>query len=127
MSEITFDHNRSGPRYVAAFPIRAEWDTNDGEHIVAEGETVNIGPEGTLIHLQRELPPVGSRVNLQVLGDDGEKLRVIAEVIRLERNPAHPQVALQLLGETDEWRGIVWHDAQIKMSEKEDDYDEDDY
>ncbi len=127
MPQSPFVENRSGPRYVAAFPVRAEWDTNDGVHVVETGETENIGPEGTLIHLQRELPPVGGRVSLQVLGDDGEKLRVIAEVIRLERNPAHPQAALQLLGETDEWRGVIWHEAQIKMSQREDDYDEDDY
>ncbi len=116
---------RSGPRYVAAFPIRAEWDTDDGVHMVSDGETENIGPEGTLVHLLRELPPVGSRVSLLVLGEDGEKLRVIAEVLRIERNPAHPQAALQLLGETDEWRGIVWKEAEIKMHEAEDDYAED--
>lgn len=117
--------SRSGPRYVAAFPIRAEWDTDDGVHVVSEGETENIGPEGTLVHLQRELPPVGGRVSLLVLGDDGEKLRVIAEVLRIERNPAHPQAALQLLGETDEWRGVVWKEAEIKMHEADDNYDED--
>ncbi len=116
---------RSGPRYIAAFPIRAEWDTADGVHIVSDGETENIGPDGTLVHLQRELPPVGSRVSLLVLGEDGEKLRVIAEVLRIERNPAHPQAALQLLGETDEWRGIVWREAEIKMHAAENDYDED--
>ena len=118
--------NRSGPRYVAAFPIRAEWDTIEGVHIVAEGETDNVGPEGTLIHFQRELPPVGGRVNLLVLGDGCEKLRVIAEVLRIERNPSHPQAALQVVGETDEWRGLVWEEAGIKMSEADDDYDEDD-
>src|SRR2546425_11664209 len=119
---------RSGPRYIAAFPIRAEWDTDDGVHIVSEGETENIGPEGTLIHLQRELPPVGSRVILLVMGDDaGEKLRVIAEVIRLERNPAHPQAALQLLGETDEWRGLVWEEAAIRMTEADEVYDDDEF
>jgi len=117
--------SRYGPRYVAAFPIRAEWDTDDGVHVVSEGETENIGPEGTLVHLQRELPPVGGRVSLLVLGEDGEKLRVVAEVLRIERNPAHPQAALQLLGETDEWRGIVWKEAEMKMHEAEDDYDED--
>ena len=117
--------SRSGPRYIAAFPVRAEWDTDDGVHIVSEGETENIGPEGTLVHLLRELPPVGTRVSLLVLGQDGEKLRVIAEVLRIERNPGHPQAALQLLGETDEWRGIVWKEAKIKMHEAEDDYDED--
>jgi len=123
LSQMT--ESRSGRRYVAAFPIRAEWDTDDGVHIVSEGETENIGPEGTLVHLLRELPPVGTRVSLLVLGEDGEKLRVIAEVLRIERNPAHPQAALQLLGETDEWRGIVWREAEIKMHEAENDYDED--
>jgi hypothetical protein len=122
-SQIT--DSRSGPRYIAAFPIRAEWDTDDGVHIVSEGETENIGPEGTLVHFVRELPPVGGRVSLLVMGEDGEKLRVIAEVLRIERNPGHPQAALQLLGETDEWRGIVWKEAEIKMHEAEDNYDED--
>src|SRR5437870_13923699 len=116
MPQTPTAENRSGPRYVAAFPVRAEWDTKDGVHVVSEGETENVGPQGTLIHLHRDLPPVGSRVNLLVLGDDGEKLRVIAEVIRLERNPDHPQAALQVLGETDEWRGQVRKEADKKMS-----------
>ena len=87
MPQSPVTDSRSGPRYVAAFPVRAEWDTSDGVHIVSEGETENVGPEGTLIHLQRDLPPVGSRVNLLVLGDDGEKLRVVAEVLRIEVLP----------------------------------------
>ena len=127
MPQNGFVDSRSGPRYVHAFPIRAEWDTNDGAHIVAEGETENVGPEGTLIHLQNELPPVGGRVSLRVLSDDGEKLSVVAEVLRIERNPARPQAALQLVGETDEWRGLVWEEAAIKMAEANEDYDEDDY
>ena len=127
MPDLLMTEHRSGPRYVAAFPVRAEWDTADGAHIVSEGETENVGPEGTLIHLQRELPPVGSRVNLLVLGEEGEKLRVIAEVLRIERNPAHPQAALQVLGETDEWRGLIWHEAGIKMNEADEVYDEDDF
>ena len=126
MPQSPATENRSGPRYVAAFPIRAEWDTSEGIHIIAEGETDNVGPEGTLIHFQRELPPVGGRVNLLVLGDDGERLRVIAEVLRIERNPSHPQAALQVVGETDEWRGLIWEEAAIKMSEADNDYDEDD-
>lgn len=127
MPQSQIADNRGGPRYVATFPIRAEWDTNEGVHIVAEGETENIGPEGTLVHFQNDLPPVGSRVNLLVLGDEGEKLRVIAEVLRIERNAAHPQAALQLLGATDEWRGVIWQEAAIKMHEAEDVYDEDEY
>jgi len=127
MPQNGFVENRSGPRYVHAFPIRAEWDTNDGAHIVAEGETENVGPSGTLIYLQHDLPPVGGRVNLRVLDDNGEKLSVVAEVLRIERNPARPQAALQLLGETDEWRGLVWEEAAIKMAEADEQYDEDEY
>src|SRR6266852_5476143 len=127
MPQSPIDENRSGPRYIAAFPVRAEWDTSDGVHVVAEGETENVGPEGTLIHLHRELPPVGGRVNLLVMGDDGERLRVIAEVIRIERNPAHPQAALQLVGSIDEWRGLVWEPAAIQMMEPDEEYDDDDF
>ena len=73
MPDTVIAEYRSGPRYVAAFPIRAEWDTPDGAHVISEGETENVGPEGTLVHFQRDLPPVGSTVNLLVMGDDGEK------------------------------------------------------
>ena len=119
--------NRAGQRYIHAFPIRAEWDTNEGAHIVAEGETENVGPEGTLVHLQNNLPPVGGRVNLRVLDETGEKISVIAEVLRIERNPVRPQAALQLLGETDEWRGLVWEEAGVRMSQADETYDEDEY
>ena len=94
---------------------------------MAEGETENVGPDGTLVHFQRDLPPVGGRVNLLILDEKGEKLSVIAEVLRIERNPSHPQAALQVLGETDEWRGLVWEEAGIKMAEADDDYADDDF
>jgi hypothetical protein len=45
-------------------------------------------------------------------------------VIRLERNPVQPLAALQLLGETDEWRGLVWEPAGIKEREADQDYSE---
>ena len=127
MPQGSIVENRSGPRYVHAFPIRAEWDTNDGIHVVAEGETENVGPEGTLVHFQRDLPPVGGRVNLLVMDEAGEKLSVVAEVLRIERNPSHPQAALQVLGETDEWRGLIWEEAGVRMSEADESYDDDDF
>ena len=108
--ETTTD-TRSGPRYLASFEVSAEWDEPGGSHIVAQGTTENVGPEGTLIHLPKGLPQVGSRVHLEVQSEDGKKLQVVAEVLRIERNPAHPLAALQLLGETDEWKGIIWESA----------------
>ena len=108
--------NRSGPRYLASLEVKAEWDEPSGTHIVVEGTTENVGPEGTLVHLPRHLPDVGSRVRLEVLGESGEKLQVIAEVLRIERHPGHPLAALQLLGETDEWRGLVWEPAAPRVT-----------
>ena len=108
--------NRSGPRYLATLEIKAEWDEPTGTHIVAEGTTENVGPEGTLVHLPRQLPNVGSTVRLEVLGENGDRLQVIAEVLRIERNPGHPLAALQLIGETDEWRGLVWQPAAPRVT-----------
>lgn len=108
--------SRSGPRYLASLEVKAEWDEPSGTHVVAEGTTENVGPEGTLVHLPRQLPQVGSRVRLEVLGETGEKLQVIAEVLRIERHPGHPLAALQLLGETDEWRGLVWEPAAPRVA-----------
>ena len=121
---------RSGPRYLAAFEVRAEWDEPGGAHILSEGITENVGPEGTLVHLPKKLPEVGSRVRLEVHGEDGHTLQVVAEVLRIERNPGHPLAALQLLGETDEWKGLIWEPAAPRVppppppSTEEDDDDE---
>jgi hypothetical protein len=117
--------NRSGPRYLASLEVQAEWDGKDGTHYVAEGTTENVGPEGALIHLQRELPDVGSRVQLRVLSEEGEKLSVVTEVLRLERNPGHPLAALQLINASDEWRGLVWEPARPQVTLREEDDDED--
>jgi len=121
---------RSGPRYLVAFEVRAEWDEPDGGHVLSEGTTENVGPEGTLVHLPKRLPEVGSTVRLEVQGEEGRKLQVITEVLRIERNPGHPLAALQLLGETDEWRGVIWEPAAPRVAPPpapltdEDDFDE---
>jgi hypothetical protein len=125
---------RSGPRYLVSFEVRAEWDEPGGAHILSEGTTENVGPEGTLVHLPRKLPEVGSRVHLEVQSEDGKKLNVIAEVLRIERNPGHPLAALQVLGETDEWKGLIWEPAAPRVitpppavaDDDEDDEEEDD-
>ena len=125
---------RSGPRYLVSFEVRAEWDEPGGAHILSEGTTENVGPDGTLVHLPRKLPEVGSRVRLEVQGEGGNKLQVVAEVLRIERNPGHPLAALLLLGETDEWRGLIWEPAAPRVapppppvSEDDDEDDEEDY
>src|SRR6266550_5628168 len=125
---------RSGPRYLVSFEVRAEWDEPGGTHILSEGTTENVGPEGTLVHLPKKLPEVGSRVRLEVHGEDGNKLQVVAEVLRIERNAGHPLAPLQLLGETDEWRGWIWEPAAPRVAappppliEDDEEDDEEDY
>jgi len=52
--------------------------------------------------------------------------------LRIERNPGHPLAALQVLGETNEWKGLIWEPAAPRVSappvaaEDEDDDEEDD-
>src|SRR6266566_2361439 len=116
MSRQTETEGRSGPRYLVSFEVRAEWDEPGGTHVLSEGTTENVGPEGTLVHLPRRLPDVGSRVRLEVQGEDGKKLQVVAEVLRIERNPGHSLAALQLLGETDEWKGMIWKPAAPRVT-----------
>ena len=119
---------RIGQRYVAYFPVRAEWDDDEsGEHVMTEGETENVGPAGALVHLH-QLPRVGSRVQLAVLEEDEPTVRIKAEaeVLRVERNPAQPLAALQLVNADEEWRGLVWQPASTwEMDHANIDYDED--
>ncbi|HYN85191.1 MAG TPA: PilZ domain-containing protein [Pyrinomonadaceae bacterium] len=116
---------RSGPRYMIKKPVRAEWDAAaSGEHVVAVGETENVGPAGALVHLPK-LPDVGSRVRLIVPDAQGTELETVAEVIRLERNPVQPLAALQLLDATDEWRGLVWEPSAPHLQKY--DYEGDEY
>jgi hypothetical protein len=129
-SQVEIDH-RSGPRYLASLEVRAEWDETDGTHIVTEGTTENIGPEGTLVHLPRRLPEVGGRVRLEVHDPDGKALLVVTEVLRIERNAGYPLAALQLLDQSDEWKGLIWEPAAPHVmapviADQEDEEDEED-
>lgn len=104
---------RQGNRYVVSFPIRVRWKGADGKEIFEEGLTENVGASGTLIYLPRNLPNVGVKVELTVLEDPNDEVAVSAEVIRLERNAAHPQVALTL---TEGMR--VWKKKVLELAAK---------
>jgi hypothetical protein len=105
------NERRQGERFAVSFPIRVKWRDDDGREIAEEGLTENIGPTGTLIYLPRQLPNVGSRVSLTVVENPEDEVTVIAEVIRLERNAAHPQAALTLLEGLRAWKKKVWECA----------------
>lgn len=117
--------SRGGPRYPVTVQVEAEWDDiRSGEHVIAGGETANIGPEGALVHLH-QLPQVGAHIKLRVVGEGDLGLQVHVEVLRLERNPVQPLAALQLLDRREEWRGQVWEPAALKVNERDpNDYEE---
>ena len=116
---------RSGSRYVISLPIRLKWKDENGKEISEEGLTENVGPNGALIYLPRLLPTVGSKVILTVTENPDDEVEVSAQVIRLERNAAHPQAALQLTDSIRVWKKKVWEvAAAIVAAEKPDDFDE---
>ena len=116
---------RHGERFVVSFPIRVRWKDEAGKEIVEEGLTENVGAAGTLIYLPRRLPTVGSKVEVTVTEHASDEVSVKAQVIRLERNPAHPQAALSLVEGMRDWTKKVWAYAGETVAEqKPDDTDE---
>lgn len=116
---------RDGQRYVISFPISIKWKDENGVEIVEEGLTENVGQNGTLIYLPRRLPTVGSKVNLTVSENLDDPVTVTAQVIRLERNAAHPQAALNLVDGIRNWKKKVWElAAETVAGEKPDETDD---
>lgn len=116
---------RHGSRYVVSFPIRARWKDENGVEVHEEGLTENVGPAGTLVYLPRKLPNVATRVELTVIENPDDEVVVSAEVIRLERNAAHPQVALNLVEGMRTWKKKVYDLAESIVSTQEPDGDDD--
>ncbi len=99
---------RRGSRFSVSFPIRVKWKDENGQEIVQDGLTENVSPQGTLVFLPRILPGVGGKVSLTITENPEEEVTVTAQVIRLERNAAHPQVAFQLTDSLRLWKKRVW-------------------
>ena len=116
---------RRSSRYNISFPVRVAWKDEHGREIVQEGLTENVGQQGALVFLPRTLPSVGSKVNLTVTENSEDEVSVMAQVIRLERNAAHPQVAFQLTDSLRLWKKKVWeYAAEILAAEKPEDFDD---
>jgi hypothetical protein len=109
---------RTGSRFVVSLPIKVQWKDETGNSFAEDGMTENVGVDGTLVHLPKALPRVGARVQLAVFEIEGKgKIADAgAEVLRLERNPAHPQVALRLVDSLDDWRIKVFESEDVKQA-----------
>lgn len=116
---------RRGSRYNISFPVRIKWKDENGQEVTQDGLTENVGLQGALVFLPRTLPSVGSKVNLTVTENADDEVTVTAQVIRLERNAAHPQVAFQLTDSLRLWKKKVWeYAAEILHAEKPEDFDD---
>lgn len=116
---------RQGDRYTISFPIRVEWKDENGRKMTEEGLTENIGPKGVLVYLPRLLPNVGSKVELTVTENADDEVSVPAEVLRLERNAAHPQAALQITKQFRLWKEKVWgYAGEILKKEEPAEFDD---
>ncbi len=116
---------RRGLRFNISFPVRIKWKDENGQEVTQDGLTENVGLQGALVFLPRILPTVGSKVNLTVTENADDEVSVTAQVIRLERNVAHPQVAFQLTDSLRLWKKKVWdYAAEILNAEKPEDFDD---
>jgi hypothetical protein len=109
---------RRDDRRIVSFPIRLNWKDENGKQLMEEGLTENIGPRGALVFLPHNLPQVGSTVKLTVTENADDEVSVQAQVLRLERNPSHPQAALQLTNQFKLWKEKVW-DYATDLIDKE--------
>lgn len=116
---------RGGSRYAVSFPLRARWKDENGVEVREEGLTENVGPAGTLAYFPRKLPNVGTKVELTVVENPDDEVVVSAEVIRLERNAAHPQVALNLVEGVRTWKKKVYDLAESIVASEQPDGDDD--
>ena len=116
---------RHGARHVISFPIRVKWKDDAGKEIIEDGLTENVGQQGTLVFLPRQLPTVGSKVYLTITEHAEEEVTVAAQVIRLERNASHPQAAFQLTDSLRLWKKKVWEYAgEILSANKPEEFDD---
>lgn len=119
------EERRNSQRLSVSFPIRLEWKSETGEKITEDGLTENISQMGALVHLPRQLPAVGSKVNLTVTENARNEVTVTAQVLRIVRNASHPQAALMLLESSSKWEKHVWKYAiELIAAQKPDDYDD---
>jgi len=105
-------------RVVAKFPVQARWSENStGKEVVVSGDTESIGPANAHVYL-RMLPPVGSVIRLEIAAEQGPLVEVLAEVLRVERDPAQPLAALSIIDGQQKWEEIVWESALLLSTQR---------
>jgi len=99
-------------RITANMKVIASWvDEGTGKRISTNGFTENLGESGALVNLEK-LPPVGSAVKLRIFDEDKMVIEIPTEVIRVERDPAQPLAALNVVQNMRKWKDVALTAAQ---------------
>ncbi|MCC6825608.1 MAG: hypothetical protein DYH05_14585 [Acidobacteria bacterium ACB1] len=93
-------------------PVLASWvDEKSGQTVSVEGLTENLGENSALVNLEI-LPPVGSAVQLKIMGEKKPIIEVSTQVIRVERDPSKPMAALSIIENLRKWKNVAMTAAQ---------------
>lgn len=99
-------------RILANLQAQVSWeDAKSGRRISILGITENIGEASALVNID-VLPEVGTSVNLRLLDDDNTIVETMTEVIRVERDPGKPLVALSVARNFGIWKEKAMEAAQ---------------
>ena len=99
-------------RITANMTVVASWvDEGTGKRVSTNGYTENLGENGALVNVEK-LPPVGSAVKLRIFDQDKMVIEVPTEVIRVERDPAQPLAALNVVQNLRKWKDVALTAAQ---------------
>jgi len=72
------EDRRQGARFIISFPVRVRWKDENGNEVIEEGLTENVGQHGTLVYLPRNLPSVGGKVEVTVTEDPNDPVTATA-------------------------------------------------
>ncbi len=99
-------------RVWANLKAQVSWvDSASGEKISTFGLTEHVGESSALVNIDF-LPAVGSVVELRLFDDKKTIVETTTEVIRVERDPGKPLVALSVLSNFENWKQKAMDAAQ---------------
>lgn len=99
-------------RIMASMSVQVGWvDKESGDTIFVDGLTENLGETSALVNLE-VLPSVGSEVKLRIFNEEETIIEVLAQVIRVERDPSKPLAALSISENLNDWRQTALTAAQ---------------
>jgi hypothetical protein len=116
MANLNVSNNELAPgfneRITANMIVVASWvDESTGKRVTSNGHTENLGEQGALVNLEK-LPPVGATVKLKIFDQEQIVIDVQTEVIRVERDPANPLAALNVVQNMRKWKDVALAAAQ---------------